>query len=185
MARFLSWSDQGEIDLKIWVEGNMILGAVSRLDPLEGQEVYGAVADQAHFLTMLATDLRAETPQISMDDILGSEEADGLVRFLATETIDMNLELFDGQEWHDIDHAIASGAGAYGDWIFAAIQRYPVLKQARDGANVKIALGKPVLLERYAFRNDAECVERVTGDFRRYVGKPGVLGIENIVSKLG
>lgn len=186
MARFLSWSDQGEIDLKIWVDGNMILGAVSRLDPLEGREVYGAVADQAHFLTTLAADLRAEKPQIAMDDILDSEEADGLARFLATETLDMNLELVDGQEWHEIDHAIASGAGAYGDWIFAAIQRYPVLKQARDGANVKITLGKPVLLERYAFhRTNAERVERVTGDFRRYVGKPGVLGLENIVSKLG
>ena len=61
-----------------------------------------------------------------------------------------------------------------------------IVYQARDGANVKITLGKPVLLERYAFhRTNAERVERVTGDFRRHVGKPGVLGLENIVSKLG
>lgn len=185
MARFLSWSGQGEIDLRIWVEGEMLLGAATTLNPHEGHTLYGALADHAQFLSMLAINEKTSGPQISMDDIMDSEEADALLGFVKASSLDMSLELYDGQEWHDIDSAIASGAGAYGEWIFAAIQRFPILEQKRDGTKVVVSLGKPILLESCAFkRSDAEAIDRFERDFHRYANKPKIFGIQNVIPRI-
>ncbi|MBB5708168.1 hypothetical protein [Sphingopyxis panaciterrulae] len=185
MLRFLSWTGQGEIDLRVSIGDRPILGAISHLDALEGQPMYAALAEHATALATLSAHHKTNVPRISMEDVMDSEEADQLLAFLSMSDLGMKVEPAGDGQWHDIDHAIASGAGLYGEWTFAAIQRLPVTSQKREGAEVHIRFGKPVLLERYAFPQDDEAaLERLQADFRRHIAKRGILGLEYLSSQL-
>lgn len=185
VARFLSWSGQGDIDLRVAVGDKPILGALSRLDPMPEKEFYDAIAQYAEVLLTLSGHLKTNIPEVSVDDIVNSDGAMKLHGFMTTDQLNANMELFEGQPFREFGEAVASCAAEIGGWVFAAIQRFAVTNIKIDDRQVSVAFGPPTLIEAYAFpETNEEAVDRLMADFNRHISKQGVLGIQNIHAQI-
>jgi hypothetical protein len=186
VARVLSWSGQGPIDLRVTVRDEPLLFGTGELNQLEDQAFFAALAEQAGVLTRLAAHLKVTTPMISVDDVLNAENLFNLYRFIHGTETTLNITVAEGQAVNPIITLVASGAVAVGDWIFAVIQRFPVVRQELDGDDLTLAFGNPTILQAYAFRaDDAATVGHIEADLQRYSRGAGVLSIANIISQFG
>jgi hypothetical protein len=183
-VRFLSWAGQGDFDVRVTVRDDPLVFGSASLAGNEYQEMHASLARQIDMLAELSSHLKVTELKISVADVLESEEVYDLYRFMNGTNMKLKMEIFEGQEAPQIVAGIASGAASVGEWIFAAIQHVPITRQDRDGTQIALEFGDPRLLQSYAFRADDDpAIERFEADFHRYINKPGILGMSNILSR--
>lgn len=184
-VRLISWAGQGDVDLRATVNDEPFYFAKAQLSAEAGQEFFSELLGPVSAVAKAASHLKAKVPMISADDVMDSAQAYKLHSFLhATETM-MNMTLMEGRPFPILDHVVGTGLAEVGDWVFGALQRFPIISQERDGDTVAIKLGEPLLLATYAFEvSDAGALGQVQADFHRHVQSPAVLGIENMPASL-
>jgi hypothetical protein len=183
IVRFLSWSHEGEIDLRVTVRDEPLLLGNARFDGINNQEMFGKLAKQVEMLARLSVHLKTKLPQISVADFKEAENVISLYHFMHGTDIKFGIKLFKDQPFSEIDEAVVSAAASVGDWIFAVIQRFPIIHHQRNRDRVTLAFGVPIILQTYAFEeNDVAALEQLKADFERHICKRRVIGISNALS---
>lgn len=178
--RIAGWAGRGEIDLKVSVDDAQALGASVAINPLDDSEELGYLGNLCEQLVRVSDHLKNRIPQISIDDLLTTELIEAFCRFVAATDMQLNAKLDVEEELPEFDTGVGFSIIPIGEWVFAAIQRFPLVRQKSEGANLSVEFGKPILLERYAFPSgDEQAIERFKEDYRRHAKLKGVLPLDN------
>ena len=182
IVRFFSWSDQGDIDIRVTVRDVPLFSGTTKLPGNINQEFFVKLAEQIGMLVTLSAHLKATLPQISIADIHEAKNVINLYCFIHSTDMKLKMELLENPPLIGIDEAIASGSACVGNWIFAVIQRFSIIQQNRNGKEIALDFDTPQVLQTYDFSaDDAVSITRFETDFERYGCKRGVLAISNIL----
>jgi hypothetical protein len=185
VVRFASWGGQGEIDLRVSVRDEPILGAAASMDALPGQESYAAMAEPVAALARLSGHLKTKIPQISIIEILASKWVFPLYSFLNGTEMNVHAPVTYGAATPGLARGVAAAVAPIGGWVFAALQRFPIIGQREGDGLWHVAFGAPVLLEPYVFEaGDEAAIARMQSDYMRHATKPGVFALDNIIEIL-
>jgi hypothetical protein len=183
--RFVSWAGQGDIDVRVSIEDEPTLGATARMNPLPDREDLTYLAALAEPLARVSQHLKAKIPAISINDVANAEHIEPFHRFVTATDMQANTVLDASAVIPEVSAGVAFGIIQVGEWVFAAIQRFPIIEQRRNGERWSIDFGKPVLLEPAAFSiGDVGMLERFKADYRRLASAPGVLPLDNALVAL-
>ena len=184
IVRFLSWSDQGDIDIRVTVRDVPLVSGTAKLSGNRNQGFFAQLAEQIGMLAMLSAHLKVTLPQISVADFHEAENVFNLYRFIHGTDMKLTFKPFADQPLPEIHEAVASGSACVGDWAFAVIQRFLIIQQPRSNGEIELSFGDPIVLQTCAFSvDDAVAITRFETDFERYACKKGVLSISNILSE--
>lgn len=185
LVRLISWSGQGEIDARFTIEDQPLMFGTASLDGAENQPAFAWMLPRAEMLSRLSKHLKARLPEISLADVWHSESLAPLYGFYATTEATMRFALSEGEAFPDVTIGIGSAFADVGEWIFGAIQKFPITERTSEGGQVTVVFGTPILLECYAFHcQDEAAIERTEADFHRLMSKPGVFGMQNMHAML-
>lgn len=184
--RFASWAGQGDIDVRVTIEDRPSLGALPRMDPLPDRSDLSILAELAGPLARVSSHLRATRPAISIAELAAEARFAELFHLFLTATdMRVDLELNPEALLPELVAGLAFGIIQVGDWVFAAIQRFPVTTRHGEEDNLSILFGKPLMMEQYAFRaDDVGMLDRMREDYRRLASMPGTLPLDNALAAL-
>ena len=183
--RFVSWAGQGPIDIRVTVEDEPILGAIAQMNAMEDQGDLAYLAALAEPLVRVSRHLTTKQPAISINDVAAAERIESFHRFLNAADMQANTRVAEAEVIPEFTAGVAFGIIQVGDWLFAAIQRFPIVSQQRTEDRWSISFGKPALLEPFAFAaSDTGMFERFKSDYRRLATMPGVLPLDNALIAL-
>jgi hypothetical protein len=183
--RFFSWSDEGDIDLRVTVSDDPLLSGTGGFGGVEDKKMFTTLVKLAGMLVSISAHLKTKLPRISAADILDSENAFDLYQYIHGVGIELTIKLHEVQPFPETDRAVASGAARVGDWIFAVIHSLPIIRQKQSSGKIVLTFGTSKTLQTYAFLPDDELsLDRLKADFERYSSKKGVLGIWSILSAI-
>lgn len=183
--RFMSWADQGPIDIRIDIRDQTTLAATATLNPVAGQPAFAVLADLTAPLVRVSRHLKTKVPMVSIAQLDAATHLADFRRFMTADGMRMNVELADEAPIFEVTAGVGFGIIPVGDWIFAAVQRLPIVEQRRDGRNWSIAYGKPLVVESFAFAcGDASPLGHFEDAYRRHASVAGTLALDNILMAL-
>ncbi|QXQ07372.1 hypothetical protein KX816_04925 [Sphingosinicellaceae bacterium] len=182
---FVRWAGKGDIDVRVTVEDEVALGATARMDALPDQDHFADIAELALPLALVSRHLRTKVPAVSIADVAQAQRIGDFHRFINATEMRLAVELHEPTAIPDFTAGIAFAAVQVGDWVFAGIQRFPLVSQSRTGGRWTAEFGKPLLLEPFAFStSDADALKRFKNDYRRLASAPGVLALDNALNAM-
>jgi hypothetical protein len=188
LARLISWSGQGSIDVGIWLEDRRLTGGAATLD-LGGsqQPFYQRLTHLIGPLAQLSSHLRNSTPTISFEEVMEADEPlVALYGFLTTPDMNVATRIEGESITPEIDQVIMYGFADVGIWRFAAITQWRALEQAIEGETWKFKVGDRHIIHRYAFEAVSEHASAAfEADFARIASTPDALIMDdNAVARL-
>ncbi len=181
----MSWAGQGPIDIRIVIRDRPALGASAMINPIEDRQGFADLAAVTGSLVRVSRHLKAEVPMVTIAQIDAAEHLVTFHNFIETAGMRMSVELPDDVVVREPTAGVGFGILPVGSWMFAAVQRFPIVQQRREGGLWTIEYGKPVLLDTFAFPiGDADTLEHFKDAYRRNASATGAIALDNVLVAL-
>lgn len=182
MVRLASWAGQGAIDFRVSVGDRRLLAAVGPLDSFPEQPGYAVLTELLGSLVRVSKHLKTKIPEISVEEVIGSEWVSPFHKFLTATDMNLSVPLVDDIQVEGLRVGIAGAIAPVGSWIFAVIQRLPISEYSKVQNILSIKFGSPEILETYAFeRNDEETWNLMKADLERLSSEIGSVSMDNVL----
>jgi len=177
----MSWAGQGPIDIRINIRDQPALGATAVINPIEDRQGFADLAAVTGSLVRVSRHLKTKVPMVTIAQIDAAEHLVTFHNFIETTGMRMTVELPDDVVVSEPTAGVGFGILPVGNWMFAAVQRFPITHQHRERGSWTIEYGKPVLLDTFAFPiGDADTLEYFKDAYRRNASATGVIALDNV-----
>lgn len=187
LARVMSWSGLGEIDVQVWINDKRLFGGTADINSETQRAAFEELAVLINPLVQLSSNLRHSCPQISIEDVKAADhELVALHGFLTSPEMNVEANVIADASLTDIDEVVTYGFIDVGMWRFGALTRWTCAEQKVVAGMWKFKLKDRRIAERYAFESaDSNAAATFEADFERLSAKPGVLSMDdNAVARL-
>lgn len=177
----MSWAGQGPIDIRIDIRDQPALGATALINAIEDRQGFADLAAVTGSLVRVSRHLKTMVPRVTIAQIDAAEQLVTFHNFIESTGMQMTLEAPDDQVISEPSAGVGFGILPVGGWMFAAVQRFPIVHQRREGGTWTIEYGKPVMLDTFAFPiGDADTLEHFKDAYRRNASAAGVIALDNV-----
>lgn len=184
--RLMSWAGQGPVDVQVSVRDQPLLRATATIDAVDDRQAFADLAAVTEALVGVSRHLKTNPPLVSIAQISKAEHVGAFHDFINTSAMQMTIELPADAVVPKLAAGLGFGLLPVGDWMFGAVQRFPIVASIREGATLSIEYGKPIVLDTFAFPvGDASALERFKESYRRHVTGADIIALDNVLVILG
>lgn len=181
IARLISWSGIGTIDVTMRIDDNRVLAGEATLAPPPDAPGWRILAPQLASIAALAAYRTTAPAMISLEEAKATPGLFDMHCMLAATETTITANLAPGQLLPAFDHGVGFGILTVGDWVFTAVARFPLLSFDPDPPAPTAVFGKAVILESHVFETtDQTGFVAMQDDYERLARRPGALPLDNI-----